>query len=324
LITTREPEEVQKYRGAAEAVMVALPQLASRLDPVIAALQDALARSVPDPRFEGLLEGAKNSQRTLLERAPDLFAAALRRVENVDAERARAADLARTTTEALEAMAAQSADTTRTFAELASVLAEHYRRLRELNAALDDLPRADARAFQRDSRRATASAALCRNLYAAKMRDRAAGRLPLPSKTAEGTGAAHALAVAIIAADYDAAHALLAPWLRAQWSPEVLRARISARYALVAAASEDKTLPPAADYRASRGLFELAELRNGKAVSVPDEVTEESFDGRWYLEILSEEEDAFFTGIDQLASFWLVAVKTDGGPRVGSLEIDDQ
>ena len=49
-------------------------------------------------------------------------------------------------------------------------------------------------------------------------------------------------------------------------------------------------------------------------------MTEQNFDGWWLVDILPEEEDAFLTGVDQLMSFRLVAVKTGDGPRIGYLE----
>ena len=188
LMRARAPEEIQRLGGAAEAVLAGMPQLASRLDPVIAALQEALAPAGSDARLEGLLEGARKARRELLERAPQLFAAAMRRAANADGLKAHAVELARTTVEALEAMAARSADGAMTFAELAPMVAELRRRLEDLHGAVAELPRQEARALQRDPKLAAASAALRRNLFAAKTRDRASGRLPLRAgaRTARG------------------------------------------------------------------------------------------------------------------------------------------
>ena len=122
LIAARGPEEVGKNRAAGEAALAHLPEFAGNLDPLIAALEQALARetagSAMHLRLRELREAARHNRKELLERAPMLVAQAIASADSFSTIVQRAEALVDATAKKLETMARSSEDSTKSFTEL--------------------------------------------------------------------------------------------------------------------------------------------------------------------------------------------------------------
>jgi hypothetical protein len=264
--------------------------------------------------------GATQTRQGPVEHIPELFTKAAGSSPNVDATGASAEALIAAAAAKLELLAQESADDTKTFVELGPLVEQMLETRDELEAALRGLSRQEQRALSAPHREKMiqAAATLGANVFAAKMRDRAAGRLPPVTPSRAGDGVADMFAVAIIQANYEAAHELLAPWLQPLWSASLLRERVEAEYALVANSSPAHVLPPPGGYQASASHLALGEIRRNATIA--DEVTEQNFVGWRILEISPEEEDSRLTDVDILLSCHMAIVKIESAEKIGYLE----
>lgn len=124
-----------------------------------------------------------------------------------------------------------------------------------------------------------------------------------------------AWAKAIIERDFDTAHALLAPWLRAAVSPAEIQQTIDDRNA---------ELPhPPRSWTADEGLIGLDDLRvpdpfGPPSQPLPEQITPRNFRGWFSIQLVPDrsvhdEQNACY-------DVWLAAVEQDGLLRVGYFE----
>jgi hypothetical protein len=124
-----------------------------------------------------------------------------------------------------------------------------------------------------------------------------------------------ALARAIVARDFEAAHALFAPWLRAATDPGEIAG-------LVDAQNEGLPYPPAS-WSVGEGLASLEELHRPDpwgppTRALPDEITPANFRGWFHVQLapdaaVHEQQNVCF-------DVWLAAVSVEGSCLVGYFE----
>jgi hypothetical protein len=330
LLGARNEAEAVKYRAKGEQALAQLPLVLTVLDELSVALDGAVAKeaagSAGHARLTGLATAARQN-RTELGRAPELVQKVLSLAANLAPAVQGGEQAVEAAAKKLEALAAASAVGVKSFSELSPFIQQLQQVWRDLDAALKDLPRPEARRLRgaQHARMQAAAGRITANLLTAKQRDRAAGRLSSPEFTLHEDRVADRFAHAIVRGDYDGAAALLAPWMRAPWAPATLREKVEGEYANVAAQWADQLggaqLPPG-DYRVSNnplGLKELRGIQSGSWGSIPAEITEENFGGWVLFNILTSEEDAYLTDLENLLSGYLIPVNTADGDRIGFL-----
>lgn len=326
LIAARSPDDVDRWKAKGEAALASIPGLAATLDAVLQALEAARPGEALDlGRLEGLREAARINRTMLVERAPALVAAALASAGGYQQMRAGATAAVEQTAERLEALRGQAADGSRSYRELQPLLAELQSTWQALHRSLSGLSRADQRAVQAplEPRMLAAARALTRDLFLAKMRDRAAGTWPTPEIPGPGAAIAEQFAAALARGDVAGAHGLLAPWLARAWSVEHLAATLHRAAREIATEFELPEAPPVAGYQVDRSPLRYADLRsNAAAQPVPAEVTEPAYRGWFRVELQTEAEDAYLTDVDHLARLDLVIVDTPEGERIGHLAFE--
>lgn len=332
LIAARGPEEVGRNRAAGEAALAHLPEFAGNLDPLIAALEQALAQETAGSsmhrRLSELLEAARHNRKELLERAPALVAQAIASAESYSAAVQRAEALVDATAKKIEAMARASQNSTKSFAELRPMIEELRRIWEQLEAGLAGLPRQEARRIRstQEPRMKTAASTLCSNLMSSKMRARSSGLLPALGVTAKRDSVVDRFAIALLRGDYQTACALMATWLQKIWTAESLRQRVEEEYAAIAGDSGLPVAPPPGDYEAGSnplGIADLRRLRGSSRPLIPAEVTEENFLGWVPLSIMPEEEDSYLTNMGYLLSAYVIPVREAGEQRIGYLSLGE-
>ena len=128
---------------------------------------------------------------------------------------------------------------------------------------------------------------------------------------------------AILARDYEAAHALLAPWLRRELTPEGLREVIEARLRemMEYAGCDELTYPVGYDVDGnSSTVDDLREERSwAPPRPIPDEVTAENFRKWACIQFLADDD----VDIDAWFDLWMIMVESDGRYGVGYFELED-
>ena len=330
LLAARGPAEVERWRTPAQAAVASIPAVVKTLDEAIARLEAALAATAPfaeRAQIEGLLESARVNRTTLVERVPANLARALGPAGDYDAARAEAAAAVERTARRLEDMRAHSEDESQSYRDLQPMVAELQEVWATLDRALGALSRQDQRAVRgtQDARMRAAAAALCRNLFLQKMRDRATGRWPAPAIVPPGNSAPERFAAALTRGDYAAAHETLAPWLAGVWTDTRLAETVRASAREIAAGFDLAEPPPAGACHVSSNPMRYEDVRQDRTEgpTVPVEVTEENFIGWFPIRIQTEEEDAYLTDMDYVASCYAIAVKTPAGEWIGYLRFEE-
>ena len=327
LIAARGPADVERWKGPAQAALSRIPAVVATLDALIAELETAPSRGAPDQRarFAELLQAARANRTVLVELAPALVARALDSTRDYDGARAAAAAAVARTVRRLEEMRARSEDASRTYAELQPMVAELQSTWEALDRALAPLSRQDQRAVRgaQDAAMRAAAAALCRNLFLRKMRDRAAGAWPAPTIAPPGDSAPERFAAALARGDYAAAHATLAPWLADAWTEERLAADLRRSAREIAAGFDLVEPPPAGAWSVGSNPMGYEDVRTLSGAAIPAEVTAENFRGWFPIRVQTEEEDGFLTEMDTLVSLYAIAVDTPAGERIGYLRLEE-
>ena len=326
LIRARGPEAVAKGREAGEQALAACADAVPVLDNLAAALEEALSKSKQaalQNRLRGLVEAARINRVHLAENATRLVAAALESAADAPALREKAQRCIEDVTRRVEALAAQ-VGSARPYAELRPLLNAMMACWKEQGEAIKGLSQPDARQLLAscEERQKRASTALCRGILSAKASDRAAGVLP-PSKVnalTRGRGAGSRFAAALANRDFKAAHGLLAPWLKNEWTSDKLRLAVEKDRADVANAASLPEPLPVESLRAERNSIGLEELRQGLRAALPGEITKACYAGWYLLEFLPDEEDRLLSNIDVLFSWGVVVVRDKGNELVGFIE----
>ena len=141
------------------------------------------------------------------------------------------------------------------------------------------------------------------------------------------------LARALIEDDYDAAHALLAPWLQRQVTAAQLRAIIKKEFFAelapvdFAMSGNDSTLDELREHYTeyhkgdtSRTLATAESFGDWgpPSIHIADEITAENFRQWFSIDLTPEEENEF--DLDFILRLWLIAVEIDGEMKIGHLE----
>jgi hypothetical protein len=117
---------------------------------------------------------------------------------------------------------------------------------------------------------------------------------------------------AVIDEDFEAARALLAPWLQPEYSAERLGAWVD---------ESREELPYPGAFELDSNISTLADLREPHDVDlptqpIPDEVDDDNFRKWMCIQFQPEDDDEF----DACFDMWLVAVEQDGELRIGYFE----
>jgi len=314
----------------AHAAAAAIPAIVKTLDGAVAQLETALAVPAAFPehaQLEALLESARANRIALVERAPAILSRILAQAGGYDVLRAEATAAVEQLAQRLEEMRARSEDDRHSYRELQPMVAELQAVWAALDRALDPLSRQDQRAVRgpQDARMRGAATALCRNLFALKLRDRAAGRWPAPTIAPPGDSAPERLAAALARGDTGAAHATLAPWLDDAWTEARLAETMRGSARATAAGFDLAEPPPAGAYAVGTNPMRYEDVRQDRTEgpAVPVEVTGENFLGWFPIRIQTEAEDGYLTDLDTLASCYAIAVKTPAGQRIGYLRFEE-
>lgn len=330
-IGARTAADAAKHRDACQQSLAALPGVLGALDELIAVLDAGLAGepagSANRARLSPLADSARHNRREL-GRMPEMASRALAQLEPSTQTLAGGEHVVESTAQKLEALALASQEQ-RSFTELRPLMEQLRVAWDGLDEALKDLPHAEQRRLrgEQHSRMQAAVDRLTANLLAARQRDRAAGLLAPPDYTRHAESVEDEFLVALLRADYDGACSLLAPWLGARWTPEALRQAVEAQYALAAAEVPDTSQLPPGDYYLSGNPLGLAELRGIQLRSwgeIPGEISEENYGGWKLFSILTDEDDAYLTNIENLASGFLIPVRTAAGERIGFLAFGEE
>jgi hypothetical protein len=281
-------------------------------------------------RLEGLLASARTN------RAAFLGAQAA-----VDAARASAVDagvLATRATQALEeaerrldAMVATAADEAAPYARLEPLVEELRALWDDVDAALEPVMERERRALRApfDRRLREQAGILCRRLFAALSRDRASGAWPrpkvvVPDDAPHAHSAAATFALALARDDGQAAHAALAPWLQATWTPQRLREAVATDVAPTLAFYEGLAHAPApAKVRVVTNPLAFEDVAGDETEPLPAEVTADNFHEWHPVEILTDEIDAWLTDWGIWCSMFVATVRTQDGEKVGYFRIGD-
>ena len=326
LIAARGQADIDKWKDKGQAALASIPSVVRTLDGVILELESALARG-PFPereQLEALFASARKNRKVLVEDAPALAAKALRSVGAYDETKSEAAAAVARTAKQLEQMRDRSADASRPYRELQPLVEELKKTWAALDHALEHLSRQDQRAIRepQDARMREAAGTLCRNLFDRKMRDRASGAWPAPDIFEPGDAAPERLAAALARGDFTAAHGTLAPWVSAEWTLARLREEYTRNTREIAAGFDLSAPPPAGAWEVGANPLTLADLR-GEDNDIAEEVTQANFLGWFPIRILTEEEDAYLTDLDYVATLYVIGVATPDGERIGFLRFEE-
>ena len=326
LIAARGRTEVEKWKDKGQSALAAIPGIVQTLDTVIRELERVLVPGAYPERdqLEQLLAAARINREALVDHAPALVAKALGSVGAYDETKSEAAAAVARTAKQLEEMRDRSADPSRSYRELQPLVEELKQTWAALDHALEHLSRQDQRAVRepQDARMREAAGALCRNLFDHKMRDRASGAWPAPEIFDPGESASERFAAALARGDYAAAYATLAPWVAREWRVERLREEFTRGATEIAAGFDLTEPPPAGAWEVGSNPLTLADLR-GEDNDIAEAVTAATFLGWFPIRILTEEEDAYLTDLDYVATLYVIGVATPDGERIGFLRFEE-
>lgn len=145
--------------------------------------------------------------------------------------------------------------------------------------------------------------------------------------------AAERFANAVIANDYGAAHAVLAPWLGRQVTPETLETILAKQFLADSKAVDfvisgnDSTLEELREHYeeyykgdATRTLASVEEFGDWgpPSIHIDAHVTSENFRGWMSIDLTPELDDP--SGLDYLLRLWLIVVDVGGAMQIGYLE----
>jgi hypothetical protein len=140
-------------------------------------------------------------------------------------------------------------------------------------------------------------------------------RQEVPSMDSDSRSLCEALARAIVERDFDGAHALFAPWLRATVSPTDIQQTVDDRSA---------ELPhPPHSWTTDEGLVGLDDLREPDPYGppsrpLPDQITAGNFRGWFSIQLAPD--PAVHDEQNVCYDVWLAAVEHDGALKVGYFE----
>jgi flavodoxin len=142
----------------------------------------------------------------------------------------------------------------------------------------------------------------------------------------EYTEFAARFAQTIVDEDFEAAHALFAPWLQKEMSPGAFRAEVEKwLWEMNEIWGIEELIFPDA-FEISHNSSTLEELRKKESWREPrkisDEVTEENFRQWMVIQFMPDETDERVE-LDGWFDFWFILVETGGGLRVGFFELAD-
>jgi len=328
LVNAKSPADVERAKPRAQAALDSIPGVVKTLDAVTTELETALAAPAAFPeraQLEGLLESARTNRTALVERLPAMAADALGSPASYETARAKAVAAVTRTADRLEEMRTRSADATKSYKDLQPMVAELKGVWGELDKALSALSRQDQRAVRapEDGRTRAAALALCRNLYARKMRDRASGAWPAATIAPPGDPAPERFAAALAAGNFSVANATLAPWLVTVWTADRLAQEITQSTRATAEAADLPEAPRVGAYEVGANPMQYDDMRHEPAnrTGVPAEVTAGNYRGWFIVNLQTEEEDGYLTDIDTLATLYVVAVNTPDGDRIGYVRV---
>ena len=134
------------------------------------------------------------------------------------------------------------------------------------------------------------------------------------------------LGKAVIARDWSAVHALLAPWLRHRWSPEDVRRFFEDEYRQTLAANDIDELQypehpePQVDGNAftnATALREPISFAGGKVRDVAPELTDANMRYWMSLQLPCSDAQMDTLGFDVFCETWVAVANTSEGLRVG-------
>ena len=134
---------------------------------------------------------------------------------------------------------------------------------------------------------------------------------------------AEELGAAVLARDFDAAHAMLAPWLQRETTPAGLRETIEARLRemMEYAGCDELTYPVGFDVDGNSSTVD--DLRKERSWApprpIPAEVTPENFRKWACIQFLADDD----VDIDAWFDLWMIMVEVDGRYGVGYFELED-
>lgn len=128
---------------------------------------------------------------------------------------------------------------------------------------------------------------------------------------------------AIVGGDYAGAHAALAPWLGAVWTPERLEGLVAAQLADLAEAWDLEAAPALGRCGVDSNPLSLDALRDEAGAEVssgefPDEIVEAGYRAWMCLELRAS--DAGEEGELAVCDLWVAVVEVDGELRIGYFE----
>jgi hypothetical protein len=127
----------------------------------------------------------------------------------------------------------------------------------------------------------------------------------------------------IVARDFAGAHGALAPWLRAEVSPDDLAATIDAEVQLTREACGESDECKPETYEIDWNSISLASLKEHRSVaplpSVSDEITDDNFRNWVCVQLMPSEEGVW--ELDAFVDMWLMVVALDTGYAVGYYEM---
>ena len=332
LVTAASHEALAAAAEKGEAALAACPAVAATLDPVIVELEAAIAGAdgAMRPRLEGLLESARTNRATFLGAQAAVDAARANAVdESVLATRAT-----RVLEEAerrLDTLVAAAADEAAPYARLEPLNGELLALWEDVADALDPIRVREQRALRAsfDPRMREKAGLVCRRLHAALSRDRASGAWPrpqvvIPDDAPHADSVAAAFALALACDDGQAAHAVLAPWLQAAWTPQRLHDAVVADLATTMTFYEGLTQAPApATIRVVTNPLSYEDVAGLSGETLPPEVTADNFHEWHPVQILTDDIDASLTDWAIWCDLFVVTVQTPAGEKVGYFRIGD-
>ena len=142
----------------------------------------------------------------------------------------------------------------------------------------------------------------------------------------EYTEFAEKFARTIVEEDFEAAHALFAPWLRAEISPAGFRAEIEKWLREMNEIWEIDELIFPDDFSVSHNSSTLESLKADPGWRAPrrisESVTDENFRGWMVIHFMPDEADERVE-LDGWFDFWFILVETGGELRIGFFELAD-